>query len=99
MLTDEYIEYIRTVRRYSSRTRDIYREVLEGFAAFALPETPDQVGGDVSARAHGGDVSARAVGGDVSARADGGDVMAGSDRPSPWTGADHFLSYEEMLQL
>ena len=27
MLTDEYIEYIRTVRRYSSRTRDIYREV------------------------------------------------------------------------
>ena len=83
MLTDEYIEYIRTVRRYSSRTRDIYREVLEGFAAFALPETPDQVGGDVSARAHGGDVSARAVGGDVSARADGGDVMAGSDRPSP----------------
>ena len=74
MLTDEYIEYIRTVRRYSPRTREIYREVLEGFAAFALPETPDQVGGDVSARAHGGDVSARA---------DGGDVMAGSDRPSP----------------
>ena len=39
------------------------------------------------------------VGGDASARADGGDVMAGSDRPSPWTGADHFRSYEEMLQL
>ena len=53
-------------------------------------ETPDRVGGDASARADGGDASARA---------DGGDVMAGSDRPSPWTGADHFLSYEEMLQL
>ena len=36
MLTDEYIEYIRTVRRYSPRTREIYREVLDGFAAHAL---------------------------------------------------------------
>ena len=36
MLTDEYIEYIRTVRRYSPRTQAIYREVLEGFAAQAL---------------------------------------------------------------
>ena len=39
------------------------------------------------------------VGGDGAARAAVGDVMAGSDRPSPWTGADHFLTYEEMLRL
>ena len=36
MLTDEFIDYIRTVRRYSSRTQAIYREVLDGFATQAL---------------------------------------------------------------
>ena len=36
MITDDYIEYIRTVRRYSPRTQAIYRDVLERFSAFAL---------------------------------------------------------------
>ena len=36
MLTEDYIDYIRTVRRYSPRTQDIYASVLEGFCAFAL---------------------------------------------------------------
>ena len=36
MLTEEYIDYIRTVRRYSARTQDIYTAVLDGFCAFAL---------------------------------------------------------------
>ncbi|MCQ2119089.1 MAG: tyrosine-type recombinase/integrase [Bacteroidales bacterium] len=32
MLTEEYIEYIRTVRRYSPRTQEIYSSVLAEFA-------------------------------------------------------------------
>ena len=36
MLTDEFIDYICAVRRYSSRTQAIYREVLDGFATQAL---------------------------------------------------------------
>ena len=43
MLTDEFIDYIRTVRRYSSRTQAIYHEVLDGFATQALKgETTDE---------------------------------------------------------
>ena len=36
MITDEYIDYIRTVRRYSPRTQDIYRDTLDSFSAFSL---------------------------------------------------------------
>ena len=36
MLTADYIDYLRTVRRYSPRTQDIYAAVLDSFAAFAL---------------------------------------------------------------
>ena len=36
MITDEYIDYIRTVRRYSLRTQEIYRDTLDGFTAFSL---------------------------------------------------------------
>ena len=42
MITDDYIEYVRTVRRYSPRTLAIYHEVLERFRAFALDgEAPE----------------------------------------------------------
>lgn len=34
MLTDDYIAYITTVRRYSPRTQAIYRDVLDRFSAF-----------------------------------------------------------------
>ena len=36
MLTDDYLEYIRTVRRYAPRTQALYRDILERFCAFAL---------------------------------------------------------------
>ena len=40
------------------------------------------------------------VGGDAVATADAtSTVMAGSDRPSGWRGADHLMTYEEMLSL
>ena len=32
-LINQYIDYIRTVRRYSTRTVDIYAQVIEDFAA------------------------------------------------------------------
>ena len=35
MLTDDYIAYIATVRRYSPRTQAIYRDVLDRFTAFS----------------------------------------------------------------
>ena len=44
-MIDKYLQYISSVRRYSPRTLEIYRSVLESFVAFA--QTPDQVGGDV----------------------------------------------------
>lgn len=34
-MTDRYIEYLRTIRRYSPRTCEIYRGVLDGYFAFA----------------------------------------------------------------
>ena len=39
-LIDKYIRYVETVRRYSPRTRDIYRDVLIEYAAYSL-EDPD----------------------------------------------------------
>ena len=44
-MIDRYLIYIASVRRYSPRTQQIYRSVLESYAAFV--KTPDQVGGDV----------------------------------------------------
>ena len=48
-LIDSYIRYVSTVRRYSQRTVDIYREALEEFAAYSLDgaeagESADLVG-------------------------------------------------------
>ena len=34
-MTDRYIQYLRTIRRYSPRTCEIYRGVLDGYFAFA----------------------------------------------------------------
>ncbi|MBR6457271.1 MAG: tyrosine-type recombinase/integrase [Bacteroidales bacterium] len=34
----KYLSYVRGVKRYSSRTQAVYREILEQFAAFAAPE-------------------------------------------------------------
>lgn len=34
-MTDRYIEYLRTIRRYSPRTCEIYRSVLDGYFTFA----------------------------------------------------------------
>lgn len=34
-MTDRYIEYLRTIRRYSPRTCEIYRGVLDGYFTFA----------------------------------------------------------------
>ena len=34
-MIERYLTYLSTVRRYSSRTIDIYRAVLEEFSAFA----------------------------------------------------------------
>ena len=39
-LIDKYILYVETVRRYSPRTRDIYRDVLTEYAVYSL-EDPD----------------------------------------------------------
>ena len=39
---DGYIEYISSVRRYSSRTCDIYRESLEIFLSFLYPEDEER---------------------------------------------------------
>ena len=39
-LIDKYILYVETVRRYSQRTRDIYRDVLTEYAVYSL-EDPD----------------------------------------------------------
>ena len=39
-LIDKYIRYVETVRRYSPRTRDIYRDVLTEYAVYSL-EDPD----------------------------------------------------------
>ena len=41
----EYLEYIKTVRRYSARTVEIYSEVLRGFEEFldGAPITPESV--------------------------------------------------------
>lgn len=38
MLKDNYIDYIREIRRYSPRTQDIYESVIDGFMAFACPD-------------------------------------------------------------
>ena len=35
MLTDDYIAYVSTVRRYSPRTQEIYRDILDRFTAFS----------------------------------------------------------------
>lgn len=40
MLKDNYIDYIREVRRYSPRTQDIYESVLDGFISFACQGEP-----------------------------------------------------------
>ena len=41
-MLDAYIEYVRTIRRYSARTCELYRSVLEEYAAFAEgDEIPD----------------------------------------------------------
>ena len=42
-LIDKYIRYVETVRRYSPRTWDIYRDVLTEYAAYSLedPESAD----------------------------------------------------------
>ena len=37
-MVDSYITYIRDIRRYSPRTQDIYRDVLEDFARFSEGE-------------------------------------------------------------
>ena len=40
-LPEKYLEYISAVRRYSSRTTEIYAGVLEDFIAYAFPEAAD----------------------------------------------------------
>ena len=35
------MEYISTQRRYSPRTVALYREAIDGYYAFALPETAE----------------------------------------------------------
>ena len=44
-LIDKYIRYVETVRRYSPRTRDIYRDVLTEYAAYSLedPSSSDEL--------------------------------------------------------
>ena len=41
MITEEYIDHLRTVRRYSPRTQDIYGAVLDEFFAFATEGESD----------------------------------------------------------
>lgn len=38
VVEEKFLEYIRTQRRYSPRTVALYREAIDGFYAFALPE-------------------------------------------------------------
>lgn len=38
MLKDNYIDYIREIRRYSPRTQDIYESVIDGFIEFSCPD-------------------------------------------------------------
>ena len=57
-MIDEYIAYIRDVRRYSPRTQQLYADALNDFALWA--GTPDQVGGD--GHGVGGDVMAGLTG-------------------------------------
>ena len=43
MITDSYINYITSVRRYSPRTREIYREILDGFVDYSCgPDASDE---------------------------------------------------------
>ena len=42
MLTDEFIRYITSVRRYSPRTQAIYRDVLDDFAAYSCEPLSDE---------------------------------------------------------
>ena len=42
-LIDRYIQYVESVRRYSPRTRDIYRDTLEEFAAYSFEDPEDAV--------------------------------------------------------
>ena len=37
-MEDKFLEYIRVQRRYSPRTVELYREAIDGFFAFALPD-------------------------------------------------------------
>ena len=50
-LIDKYILYVETVRRYSQRTRDIYRDVLTEYAAYTL-EDPESADGLAEALNH-----------------------------------------------
>ena len=49
-LIDRYIQYVESVRRYSPRTRDIYRDTLEGFAVYSFdkPEDADALPGSLT---------------------------------------------------
>ena len=42
-LIDRYIQYVESVRRYSPRTRDIYRDTLEEFAVYSF-DNPEDAG-------------------------------------------------------
>ena len=42
-LVEKYIQYVTDVRRYSPRTAEIYRDVMEGFVAYTLAD-PDDAG-------------------------------------------------------
>jgi len=43
MIIDSYINYITSVRRYSPRTRDIYREILDKFVEYSCgPDASDE---------------------------------------------------------
>ena len=44
MLANDYIDYIRDIRRYSPRTQDIYESVLQEFAQFAMPDGQSDAG-------------------------------------------------------
>ena len=37
-MIERYLSYLSAIRRYSPRTVEIYRGVLEDFLAFALPD-------------------------------------------------------------
>lgn len=40
-IVDSYIQYIATVRRYSTRTQSVYREVLNGFISYSIDGEAD----------------------------------------------------------